>query len=149
MQKKANVARKIVPVIGDCTSLHFSDNSFDIVYSAWVLQSIDNLKAAVKEMVRVTKPKGAIIIILASGQGDETKVRDFLESNATKDREERIKTIKKILKQKCKVKEKREILYFHFSPRVDKVYEILVPITLKIKNYLSRRFEKLKTILRN
>lgn len=46
----------------DLTSLSFPDNSFDAVYCWGVLMHIPNVEAAVKELARVVKPGGHLII---------------------------------------------------------------------------------------
>jgi ubiquinone/menaquinone biosynthesis C-methylase UbiE len=43
-------------------NLPFLDNSFDIVYSNYTLEHVKHKKIAVKEMTRVVKPGGAIIM---------------------------------------------------------------------------------------
>ena len=49
--------------VGLCsvTSLPYKDNSFDVVYSYKVLAHIKDIKTAMKEIARVTKPGGIVI----------------------------------------------------------------------------------------
>lgn len=48
--------------VSSAEALPFESNTFDLVYSIRVLQHIRNQKQAVKEMIRVCKPGGMIII---------------------------------------------------------------------------------------
>ena len=49
---------------GDVLSLPFKDNSFDIVYSFGVLHHVPNIEKAQKEIHRVLKPNGELIVML-------------------------------------------------------------------------------------
>ncbi len=49
---------------GDCTSLEFEDNSFDIVFSSCVLEHITDLNAAFSEMKRVLKNGGIMLHVV-------------------------------------------------------------------------------------
>lgn len=49
---------------GNAESLSFLDNSFDLVYSHGVLHHTENIRASVREIHRVLKPNGEIIIML-------------------------------------------------------------------------------------
>ena len=55
--------------VGDMHSMHFKDNSFDIIFSGWVLAYSDDQEKALKEMVRVLKPGGYVTF----GQGFDTQ----------------------------------------------------------------------------
>lgn len=44
--------------------LPFSDDTFDLVFSSSVLEHIDDKEKALKEMLRVVKPNGAVIFII-------------------------------------------------------------------------------------
>ena len=50
-------------VQGTILSLPFSDNSFDIVFNAGVIEHFKN-NCPIKEMIRVAKPGGAVLIIV-------------------------------------------------------------------------------------
>lgn len=142
-----NVLSKIKPIVGESSSLSFPDGFFDAVYSTWTLQSVDNLKESVEEMVRVTKSGGTIINVLSSGEGDETKVKGYLKSDAKKLRENRISKIKEILSEECDVEEKRKVLNFSFPADVEEVYSVLKAITLGNKELSSSA--EIKKYLRN
>ena len=63
--KKANLDLKIKVEYEDARSLKFKNNTFDIVTSYSAIEHIINKKdrlKAIKEMVRVTKPNGIIVI---------------------------------------------------------------------------------------
>ncbi|CAG9335476.1 unnamed protein product [Blepharisma stoltei] len=53
----------------DAKSLSFSDELFDTVVATFVLSSTDNPSAVIKEMIRVCKPNGTILI-LDRGKGE-------------------------------------------------------------------------------
>ncbi len=61
------LARKSYPhlkfIKKDLTKLPFDDNSFDLVYSAFVLEHTSNPEEVVNEAVRVTKDKGFLVFI--------------------------------------------------------------------------------------
>jgi demethylmenaquinone methyltransferase/2-methoxy-6-polyprenyl-1,4-benzoquinol methylase len=49
-------------VAGDATSLPFADNSFDAVTISFGLRNVSDPKLALREMLRVTKPGGRMVI---------------------------------------------------------------------------------------
>ena len=58
LQDTDRVSRLVVDrpfVMGDISALPFLDNSFDFVYCAHVLEHINNLETAMKELMRVGK----------------------------------------------------------------------------------------------
>lgn len=46
---------------GDCTDLHFEDNSFDVIFSSCVLEHISELDTAFSEMDRVLRKDGIMV----------------------------------------------------------------------------------------
>lgn len=48
---------------GDSTNLQFEDNSFDAVMAAYGVRNFDNLTLGLKEMVRVLKPGGTLLVL--------------------------------------------------------------------------------------
>lgn len=52
-------------VVGSATALPFPDNSFDVVWSIWVLEHIPNPEQALREMRRVTKDGGILYLMPA------------------------------------------------------------------------------------
>lgn len=57
---------RVVFVRGDVTRLPFPDNSFDLVASTWVVETLEAPRAAVREFVRVIKPDGVAIYAFCS-----------------------------------------------------------------------------------
>lgn len=49
-------------VLGSATALPFRDNEFDVVWSIWVLEHVQNPEQALREMRRVVKPNGFIYL---------------------------------------------------------------------------------------
>ena len=64
---RERVARKGVHNIRllemDATSMKFSDNAFDIVYAPYLISVVPDPVAVVREMVRVCRPGGRIIVL--------------------------------------------------------------------------------------
>lgn len=63
---------------GDIENLSFSDNFFDVVCSAGVLEYLETDDKAVKEIFRVLKPDGIAIITLNNKRGYGNFVRSIL-----------------------------------------------------------------------
>jgi demethylmenaquinone methyltransferase/2-methoxy-6-polyprenyl-1,4-benzoquinol methylase len=61
--KKSRNIKNVDYLIGDVESLSFESSYFDIVASAFSLGIFSDLEKAIKEMHRVLKPKGKIILI--------------------------------------------------------------------------------------
>ena len=49
-------------IISDATRLNFEPNSFDIAYSRFLFQHIKEANEALREMVRITKPGGVVMV---------------------------------------------------------------------------------------
>lgn len=58
-----NLPENIYKSIGSILDIHYSDEYFDLVYCSEVLEHAVNINAAMKELYRVTKKYGVIIII--------------------------------------------------------------------------------------
>lgn len=54
-------------VSSDSRNLPFPDDSFDLVFSEGLLCYVDDDRRAFREMVRVTKPEGSILVALPNG----------------------------------------------------------------------------------
>ena len=52
--------------VASVQALPFADATFDAVVSAWVIETVDNPRAAVVEMLRVLRPGGAVIYSFCS-----------------------------------------------------------------------------------
>ena len=67
-----NLAKKIYPhlkfTMGNVENLEFEDESFDLVYSAFVIEHVVNYNKVISEMFRVCKKDG-LIVILAPNYG--------------------------------------------------------------------------------
>lgn len=49
-------------MISDATRLEFESHTFDVAYSRFLFQHVKNASEALREMVRVTKPGGAVMV---------------------------------------------------------------------------------------
>ncbi|NYL03881.1 methyltransferase domain-containing protein, partial [Salmonella enterica subsp. enterica serovar Typhimurium] len=49
-------------VAGDATCLPYADNSFDAVTISYGLRNVEDPQKALREMLRVTKPGGRVVI---------------------------------------------------------------------------------------
>jgi ubiquinone/menaquinone biosynthesis C-methylase UbiE len=58
----AGLGSRIVPTEGDMRALPFPDDSFDLVTSMFAFHHLPNPRAAIREMRRVLKPGGALIV---------------------------------------------------------------------------------------
>ena len=50
-------------LVGDLTKLPFEDNSFDFITSRWVMEFIPDWPKAIRELKRVLKPGGTLLLI--------------------------------------------------------------------------------------
>lgn len=60
---KARLNEKIHLQIGDSEQIPFDDNSFDAVTAAFGVRNFQHLEKGIKEMFRVLKPNGKVVII--------------------------------------------------------------------------------------
>ncbi|MEM6894243.1 MAG: bifunctional demethylmenaquinone methyltransferase/2-methoxy-6-polyprenyl-1,4-benzoquinol methylase UbiE [Bacteroidota bacterium] len=61
-----NLHETISMVVGDSENLDFEDNSFDAVTVAFGVRNFENLEVGLKEIHRVLKPKGSLVILETS-----------------------------------------------------------------------------------
>ncbi|MBV8929164.1 MAG: demethylmenaquinone methyltransferase [Mycobacteriaceae bacterium] len=59
---KAGASRNVPKVAGDATKLPFDDASFDAVTISFGLRNVVDHEAALREMARVTKPGGRLVV---------------------------------------------------------------------------------------
>lgn len=59
---RAGIYRKLPMVCGDATALPFADNTFDAVTINYGLRNIVDYRLGLREMARVTKPGGTLVI---------------------------------------------------------------------------------------
>jgi SAM-dependent methyltransferase len=68
---------KNVEVLGDLYHLPFGDNSFDYVFSVYVLEHVPDTQKAINEMFRVLKPGGKAYCLVPFIQGFHAAPADF------------------------------------------------------------------------
>ena len=51
---------------GDLSHLPFEDNTFDLVSCSWVIEIMDDPRAALQELLRVIKPEGIVLYAFCS-----------------------------------------------------------------------------------
>lgn len=54
------------PMVGDLCNLEFEDNSFDVITSRWVLEFVPCWTEAIKELRRVLKPGGTMVLVFTN-----------------------------------------------------------------------------------
>ena len=72
-----------VQVVGDLFSLPFRDNTFDYVFSIYVLEHVPNPELAIKEMHRVLKPGGICYSFIPFIQGFHAAPNDYVRFTPT------------------------------------------------------------------
>ncbi|MCK4919013.1 MAG: class I SAM-dependent methyltransferase [Candidatus Pacebacteria bacterium] len=82
----------------NATSIPFPDNYFDVVYSFKVLPHIENIDLAIREMRRVTKKEGYLILEFYNPYSIK-KITDTISGNNVYTRYDSIKKIKKMTKK--------------------------------------------------
>lgn len=66
MEKKISVAglsNKVKTIQGNCETLPFDDNVFDVVTIAFGIRNVERRKAALTEILRVLRPGGTLLIL--------------------------------------------------------------------------------------
>ena len=63
---KANLTDKIEMVVGDSEEMPFADNTFDAITVSFGVRNFANLDKGIKEIVRVLKPTGVLVILETS-----------------------------------------------------------------------------------
>jgi len=56
--------KNIIKLSADLEQIPFKDNSFDLILNLFVLEHVSNLELVVKELMRVLKPKGKLIVAI-------------------------------------------------------------------------------------
>jgi SAM-dependent methyltransferase len=67
-EKRLNGLPNARVCVGEATALPFDDNSFDIVFSRFLLEYLPDKLAAVREMARVCRPGGMVMLQDLDGQ---------------------------------------------------------------------------------
>lgn len=60
---KKGLSERIALQLGDSEQLPFEDNSFDTITVAFGVRNFENLEAGLKEMLRVVKPGGKVVVL--------------------------------------------------------------------------------------
>jgi len=83
--KKVGVEDKIIVQPVDAEKLSFNDNSFDAVFLYTTFHHINDRERAIKELLRVTKPNGVLVIIELTDKGVELVRKRFIHHQAAVD----------------------------------------------------------------
>lgn len=78
--------RGLVTQVGDLGNLEFESNKFDLVLCIGVIQLIDDCKPILKELARVVKPDGTLLIQTLHKQSLQRKIIMLFEQNKKFDR---------------------------------------------------------------
>ncbi|MFH1228793.1 MAG: methyltransferase domain-containing protein, partial [Candidatus Aenigmatarchaeota archaeon] len=133
--KEASKFTGDITAVDAVAKLPFADRSFDIVLSRWIIQNMDDIEMAVKEMCRVAKSR--VIIVLPSDEGDETGILEIKFPGKSETRKNRVADVKKRVSE-CgfEVREERRLLNFVF-PDLDETVGIFS--ALSFGNKLSSK----------
>jgi ubiquinone/menaquinone biosynthesis C-methylase UbiE len=74
-------ASNAIKILGDATKMGFKNESFDAVVYIASLEFIDNYKDAIKESVRILKPKGKILILMLNPKSNYFQ-REYSDKNS-------------------------------------------------------------------
>lgn len=61
--RAANLSERITTLHGNCESLPFDNDSFDVVTIAFGIRNVERREVALREMLRVLKPGGTVLIL--------------------------------------------------------------------------------------
>jgi ubiquinone/menaquinone biosynthesis C-methylase UbiE len=79
-------ARGLKTVAGDLTALAFEDGKFDVVLCIGVIQLIDNYEAVIRELARVTRPGGTLLVQTLHSRSVQRKLLRLFEKDKKFDR---------------------------------------------------------------
>src|SRR5690606_17593964 len=79
-------ARGLKTVVDDLTALKFEDGKFDVVVCIGVIQLIEQYEAVIKELARVTKPGGTLLIETLHRGSIQRKLLKLFEQSKKFDR---------------------------------------------------------------
>jgi SAM-dependent methyltransferase len=80
-RERANKGKvRFWPIVGDLETLPFSNHSFDTCFCAYTLHHFPDIRNVVRELVRVTKPEGNIVLFEPNGSDLGVKVSKSLEN---------------------------------------------------------------------
>ena len=63
---KANLSRKIAMIVGDSEEMPFENDAFDAITVSFGVRNFANLEKGIKEIARVLKPTGVLVILETS-----------------------------------------------------------------------------------
>lgn len=83
----------------DLTALHFGNNKFDVVLCIGVIQLIPQYKKVLKELVRVTKPGGTLLIETLNKGSIQRKLLRLFEKGTKFDQMYAMEELKKVFQE--------------------------------------------------
>lgn len=89
-------ARGLQTMPGDLTALTFEDGKFDAVLCIGVIQLIEQYEAVIKELARVTKPGGTLLIQTLNKGSVQRKLLKLMEKSKKFDRMYTMDELKKV-----------------------------------------------------
>jgi 2-polyprenyl-3-methyl-5-hydroxy-6-metoxy-1,4-benzoquinol methylase len=89
-------ARGLKAMTGDLTALHFEDGRFDVVLCIGVIQLIEQYKSVIKELARVTKPGGTLLVETLNRDSVQRKVLRLFEKSKKFDQMYTMNELKKV-----------------------------------------------------
>jgi ubiquinone/menaquinone biosynthesis C-methylase UbiE len=92
-------SRGLITFADDLTSLHFEDGKFDVLFCIGVIQLIEQYTAVIKELARVTKPGGTLLIQTLNSGSIQRKLLRLFEKDKKFDRMYAMEELKKVFIQ--------------------------------------------------
>ncbi|MDF2960489.1 MAG: ubiquinone biosynthesis protein UbiE [Paenibacillus sp.] len=92
-------ARGLITMTDDLTALHFENNKFDAVLCIGVIQLIEQYQSVIKELARVTKPGGTLLIQTLHKGSVQRKVLRLFEQSKKFDKMYDMDELKKVFQQ--------------------------------------------------
>ena len=108
--------KKINFKVGYFTNLKFQDRTFDVIVSLWSgLHYLKNKTKVIKELKRVLKDKGILLIEEADETSEYVKILDSIAPKRKSRIKEKRAELKKILEKYFDVKENKLKTYYYFK----------------------------------
>lgn len=92
-------ARGLIPKTDDLTALQFEDGKFDVVLCIGVIQLIEPYKSVIKELARVTKPGGTLLIQTLNKGSIQRKLLRLFEKSKKFDRMYAMNELKQVFNE--------------------------------------------------
>jgi len=129
---------------GENVKLPFNDNSFDVVFGAWLPHKVVSNTLFLDELARVSRKY--ILIIMPGIEGDEPKLLEITRKDEKKRRKEIKENISKYLQGKdFKISSKEEILRLEFQDEQE-IYDTFKCLAFKNED-LGDKDEKVRKFL--